>query len=204
MGFRYGVFGQIFALPAMPTARLAVSSDSDSLLALFAASEVIRAAKPREHAERVWVEILTHPNVHVFVSDERDCIAATCMLVTAPNLLRGGRRHGFLENVVTHPDFRSRGHGRCGAGRAHTNMGEQLPPGVDAERACRPACARAAAHPRILGEVVLRQAHATTARPSSTLRRATRRGLSQTSIGRRQCSASSPRVPHRRTLTCRP
>jgi GNAT superfamily N-acetyltransferase len=33
------------------------------------------------------------------------------MLVTAPNLLREGGCHGFLENVVTHPDFRGRGHG---------------------------------------------------------------------------------------------
>lgn len=37
------------------------------------------------------------PGVSIFVSDERDRIAATCMLVTAPNLLRGGPRHGFLE-----------------------------------------------------------------------------------------------------------
>jgi GNAT superfamily N-acetyltransferase len=35
------------------------------------------------------------------------------MLITAPNLLRQGRSHGFLENVVTHPDFRGRGHGRA-------------------------------------------------------------------------------------------
>ena len=31
----------------------------------------------------------------------------------APNLLRNGRGHGFLENVVTHPAFRGRGHGRA-------------------------------------------------------------------------------------------
>src|ERR1700751_929499 len=96
----------------MPTARLAVSSDLAALLALFAASEVSRSAEPREHAERVWEETVTHPNVHVFVSDERGCVAATCMLITAPNLLRSGRGHGFLENVVTHPEFRGRGHGR--------------------------------------------------------------------------------------------
>jgi GNAT superfamily N-acetyltransferase len=27
--------------------------------------------------------------------------------------LRSGRRHGFLENVVTHPDLRGCGHGRA-------------------------------------------------------------------------------------------
>ncbi len=35
------------------------------------------------------------------------------MLVTAPNLLRGGKRHGFLENVVTHPELRGLGHGKA-------------------------------------------------------------------------------------------
>jgi GNAT superfamily N-acetyltransferase len=35
------------------------------------------------------------------------------MLITAPNLLRSGRQHGFLENVVTHPAFRGQGHGRA-------------------------------------------------------------------------------------------
>jgi len=98
---------------AMPIARLAHVSDLSSLLALFAASEVSLAAGPRERAERIWQETLAQPGVHVFVSDEGDRIAATCMLITAPNLLRSGRRHGFLENVVTHPDLRRCGHGRA-------------------------------------------------------------------------------------------
>ena len=97
----------------MPIARLALSSDLTLLLALFAESEVSRAAEPGECAERSWHETLARPGVYVFVSDERDRIAATCMLITAPNLLRNGRPHGFLENVVTHPDFQGRGHGRA-------------------------------------------------------------------------------------------
>ena len=99
----------------MPGAQFAHPSDLPSLLALFAASEVSSAAEPRERAERIWQETLAQPAVHVFVSDEHDRIAATCMLITAPNLLRSGRRHGFLENVVTHPDLRGRGrgHGRA-------------------------------------------------------------------------------------------
>jgi GNAT superfamily N-acetyltransferase len=97
----------------MPIARLARASDLPSLLALFDVSEVSAVAQPRERAESIWQETLAYPGVHVFVSDDRDRIAATCMLVIAPNLLRGGRRHGFLENVVTHPDLRRRGHGKA-------------------------------------------------------------------------------------------
>jgi len=98
---------------AMPVARLACASDLPSLLALFDVSEVSAVAQPRERVESIWREILAQQGVRVFVSADRDRIAATCMLVTAPNLLRGGRRHGFLENVVTHPELRGRGHGKA-------------------------------------------------------------------------------------------
>ena len=97
----------------MPVARLARTSDLPSLLSLFAVSEVSAAAEPRERAEHIWREILVQSGVHVFVSDDRDRVAATCMLVTAPNLLRGGQRHAFLENVVSHPEARGQGHGRA-------------------------------------------------------------------------------------------
>ena len=97
----------------MPTARLALASDLPSLLALFAESEVSRAADSPAHAERIWPETLAQSGTYVFVSDDSNRIVATCMLITAPNLLRGGRRHGILENVVTHPNFQGRGHGRA-------------------------------------------------------------------------------------------
>lgn len=97
----------------MPSARLARPSDLPSLLALFAVSEVSASAEPGEHAEGIWRETLAQPGLHVFVSCDRERIAATCMLITAPNLLRGGRRHAFLENVVAHPEVRGRGHGKA-------------------------------------------------------------------------------------------
>jgi GNAT superfamily N-acetyltransferase len=100
-------------LTAMPIARFARASDLPSLLSLFAVSEVSAVAGPRERAEGIWQEALALQGVHVFVSDDHDRIAATCMLITAPNLLREGRRHAFLENVVTHPALRGRGHGKA-------------------------------------------------------------------------------------------
>jgi len=97
----------------VPTARIAEASDLDRLLALFEASEVSAVAQPRDRAERIWAEILARDGVTVFVSDAGDRLAATCMLITAPNLLRAGRGHAFLENVVTHRDFRGQGYGRA-------------------------------------------------------------------------------------------
>jgi len=97
----------------MPIARLARASDLPSLLSLFDVSEVSAVAQPQERVESIWRETLEQKGVDVFVSDDRGRVAATCMLITAPNLLRGGRRHGFLDNVVTHPELRGRGHGKA-------------------------------------------------------------------------------------------
>jgi len=83
----------------------------DGLLNLFEASEVSPPVEPRSLAEEIWQEILDRRGVTVFVSEAGRTVVATCMLIVAPNLLRGGRQHGFIENVVTHPDFRGQGHG---------------------------------------------------------------------------------------------
>jgi GNAT superfamily N-acetyltransferase len=97
----------------MPDARAARADDLDSLLALFRASEVSAHAEPRERVLRIWSDTLSRESVAVFVSDAESRIVATCMLITAPNLLRSGRQHGFLENVVAHPNHRGQGHGRA-------------------------------------------------------------------------------------------
>src|SRR3984893_13675599 len=97
----------------MPNAKLAQAADLASLLELYRLAEVSSSAEPIERAEQIWLEMLSHNVVEVFVSTVEAQIVATCMLITAPNLLRGGRRHGFLENVVTHPEFRGQGHGRA-------------------------------------------------------------------------------------------
>jgi GNAT superfamily N-acetyltransferase len=96
----------------MPTTRLARASGLPSLRALFEVPEVSAAAQPRERAESIWRETLAQPGAYMFVSDHGDRIAATCMLITAPNLLLEGRRHGFPENVVSHPELRGQGHGK--------------------------------------------------------------------------------------------
>jgi GNAT superfamily N-acetyltransferase len=98
-------------MAGMPVARTAIASDLPSLLDLFRVSEVSPAAEPMEQAIAIWDETLAQPGTAVFISEQQGRVVATCMLVTAPNLLRGGRRHAFLENVMTHPDYRGMGHG---------------------------------------------------------------------------------------------
>jgi GNAT superfamily N-acetyltransferase len=97
----------------MPEARPARAEDLASLLALFSVSEVSAAAEPMERVERIWAQMLSRDGLTVFVSEADAQIVSTCMLIAAPNLLRSGRQHAFLENVVTHPEFRGRGFGRA-------------------------------------------------------------------------------------------
>jgi len=97
----------------MPIARTATAPDLEPLLDLFRVSEVSSPVQPLQDAHDVWRHTLRHDGVTVFVSETDAMIVATCKLITAPNLLRNGRGHAFLENVVTHPAFRGRGHGRA-------------------------------------------------------------------------------------------
>jgi hypothetical protein len=90
----------------MRNARLAQAADLASLLDLYRVAEVSASAEPIERAEQIWLEMLSDNGVAVFASAVDAKIVATCMLITAPNLLRAGQRHGFLKNVVTHPEFR--------------------------------------------------------------------------------------------------
>jgi len=98
----------------MREARIARAADDlAALLALFRVSEVSAAAEPLARAEQIWAETLSRDGLSVFVCEAESKIVSTCMLITAPNLLRSGRQHGFLENVLTHPEFRGRGFGRA-------------------------------------------------------------------------------------------
>ncbi len=49
----------------------------------------------------------------IFIAEMDSAIVASCTLVVVPNLTRGVRPYGLIENVVTHPDFRNRGLGKA-------------------------------------------------------------------------------------------
>lgn len=61
--------------------------------------------------DRFWDEALANPMLHYLVAEADDRVAATCILVVIPNLTRGARPYGLIENVVTHHEYRRRGFG---------------------------------------------------------------------------------------------
>lgn len=63
-------------------------------------------------AERVWSVLLASGFMTVIVAQAADLLVSSCTLAIVPNLTRGGRSYGVIENVVTHADYRRQGLGR--------------------------------------------------------------------------------------------
>lgn len=63
-------------------------------------------------AERVWSRLLASGLMTVVVAQAAEQLVSSCTLAIVPNLSRGGRSYGVIENVVTHADHRRLGLGR--------------------------------------------------------------------------------------------
>ncbi len=59
-----------------------------------------------------WERILSDPNVYCFVAETNGLLTGSCLLAVVPNLTRGARSFGVVENVVTHSEYRRQGIGR--------------------------------------------------------------------------------------------
>lgn len=67
-------------------------------------------ARPSPEAVRA---VFAHPGLRHFGRFEGGQLVASCNLAVVPNLTRGGRSYGVIENVVTHAAHRGQGHGQA-------------------------------------------------------------------------------------------
>lgn len=63
--------------------------------------------------QTVWQELLANPRYRYFGAFAGGQLVASCNLTVIPNLTRGCRPYGVIENVVTHAEHRNRGHGHA-------------------------------------------------------------------------------------------
>lgn len=89
-------------------------SDLAELLSLYKHLHVAdEPASSQARAEAVWRELLANPRIRYFGVAIDGQLVSSCNLTVVPNLTRGCRPYGLIENVVTHAEHRSRGLGKA-------------------------------------------------------------------------------------------
>lgn len=66
--------------------------------------------KMTEHLKSVWDTIINDNNHHIIVNEQDGKIVSSCVCVIISNLTRNVRPYAFVENVVTHSDYRGKGY----------------------------------------------------------------------------------------------
>jgi GNAT superfamily N-acetyltransferase len=90
------------------------SPELDQLLLLYRHLHMTDDPLPDEPTIRaVWNELMANSRHTLFGGYLDDQLVSSCALTVIPNLTRGCRPYGVLENVVTHSDHRGCGYGKA-------------------------------------------------------------------------------------------
>lgn len=94
--------------------REARKEDLNALLELYLFLHEDNIPETNEHLEKTWDKIINDPDHHLIVNEIDHRIVSSCVCVIIPNLTRNVRPYAFVENVVTHADYRKKGYaGEC-------------------------------------------------------------------------------------------
>ena len=85
-------------------------NELNSLLELYTHLHETRLPENTEYLEKTWNTICNDENHHIIVCDIEGEIVSSCVCVIIPNLTRNIRPYAFIENVVTHSDYRCKGY----------------------------------------------------------------------------------------------
>lgn len=90
--------------------REARAEDLDKILELYLYLHEESIPGHDAHLEKTWEQIINDPNHHLIVNEVDGKIVSSCVCVIIPNLSRNVRPYAFVENVVTHADYRKKGY----------------------------------------------------------------------------------------------
>ena len=94
--------------------REAKHEDLNAILELYLFLHEDSIPEKDEHLRKTWMQIIQDKDHHLSVNEMDGKIISSCVCVIIPNLTRNVRPYAFVENVVTHADFRGNGYaGEC-------------------------------------------------------------------------------------------
>lgn len=90
--------------------REACYQDLDEILKLYLFLHETSVPEDGAELRKTWDSILSDPNHHLIVCEVEGKIVSSCVCVVIPNLTRNVRPYAFVENVVTHGEYRGKGY----------------------------------------------------------------------------------------------
>ena len=85
-------------------------NDLNELLELYLHLHEDSIPEMTEYLKDTWNTIVKDKNHHIIVKEVDGRIVSSCVCVIIPNLTRNIRPYAFVENVVTHGDYRGKGY----------------------------------------------------------------------------------------------
>ena len=83
--------------------------DRDGLLELYTHLHEDGIPEANEKLAVLWKRIVNDRDYHIIVAEADGKIVSSCTCVIIPNLTRKQSPYAFVENVVTHSDYRKQG-----------------------------------------------------------------------------------------------
>ena len=84
-------------------------NELNELLELYTHLHESGVPENSEHLQKTWKTICGDDNHHIIGCENEGRLVSSCVCVIIPNLTRNIRPYAFVENVVTHKDYRGKG-----------------------------------------------------------------------------------------------
>ena len=90
--------------------REACYEDLHEILELYLYLHETAIPEESTHLKQTWESIMNDKNHHLIGCEVDGEIVSSCVCVIIPNLTRNVRPYAFIENVVTHREYRGKGY----------------------------------------------------------------------------------------------